>query len=220
MPTKSAKGMLMPIEVIENKIFVLRGRRVMLDRDLAKLYGAETRVLNQAVIRNSDRFPDDFMFQLTLEEGKAVLLSRSQSVILKRGANIKYRPHVFTEHGAVMLANVLRSAVAVKSSIQVVRAFVHLRQMLAGNHDLARKIEALERKVGKHDTDLQAVLSVLGKLLQQPALPRRPIGFLPPSEKRSKPARVPRREGRKHQEFPAEDNARGLLPAICRYWNG
>jgi hypothetical protein len=188
-PTKSAQRLLIPIEVIDNKIFILRGRRVMLDRDLAKLYGAETRALNQAVIRNSGRFPDDFMFQLTPDEGKAVLLSRSQSVILKRGQNIKYRPHVFTEHGAVMLANVLRSAVAVRASIQVVRAFVHLRQMLSANQDLARKIEALERKVGKHDTDLQAVLNVLKKLFEPPDLlanlpPKRPIGFLLPERKK------------------------------------
>jgi len=142
-------------------------------------------VLNQAVIRNSGRFPDDFMFQLTPEEGKAFLLSRSQSVILKRGQNIKYCPHVFTEHGAVMLANVLRSAVAVKASIQVVRAFVHLRQVLSANQDLARKIEALERKVGKHDTDLEGVLYVLESLLQPPALPaKRPIGFLLPERRK------------------------------------
>ncbi len=152
----------------------------MLDRDLAELYGVETRALNQAVSRNGDRFPEDFMFQLTLEEGKAVVLSRSQFVTLKRGQNIKYRPHVFTEHGAVMLANVLKSPVAVRASIQVVRAFVHLRQLLATNQDLARKIEALERKVGEHDADLQAVLSVLQKLLQPPvAAAKRPIGFLP-----------------------------------------
>ena len=172
---------LIPIEAIEGKIFVLRGRRVMVDRDLAELYGVETRALNQAVSRNGDRFPEDFMFQLTLEEGKAVLLSRSQFVTLKRGQNIKYRPHVFTEHGAVMLANVLKSPVAVRASIQVMRAFVHVRQMLSTNQDLARKIEALERKVGKHDADLQAVLSVLQKLLQPPpAPPKRPIGFIAP----------------------------------------
>jgi len=117
----------------------------MLDRDLAELFGVETRALNQAVSRNGDRFPDDFMFQLTLDEGKAVLLSRSQIVTLKRGSNLKYRPYAFTEHGTVMLANILRSSVAVRASIQVVRAFVHLRQMLAANQDLARKVEALER---------------------------------------------------------------------------
>jgi hypothetical protein len=155
----------------------------MLDRDLAELFGVETRVLNQAVSRNGDRFPDDFMFQLTLEEGKAVLLSRSQSVILNRGANLKYRPFAFTEHGTVMLANVLRSRVAVRASIQVVRAFVHLRQMLATNEDLARKIDALERKVGKHDADLQHVLSVLRKLLQPPTTAKRQIGFVSAGKK-------------------------------------
>jgi hypothetical protein len=175
---------LIPLEVIENRILILRGYRVMLDRDLAELFRVETRALNQAVSRNSDRFPDDFMFQLSLEEGKAVRLSRSQIVILKRGQNIKYRPYVFTEHGAMMIANLLKSPVAVRASIQVVRAFVHLRQLLAANLDLARKIEALERKVGKHDTDLQAVLNVLQKLLHAPkAPPRRPIGFIGPGKK-------------------------------------
>jgi hypothetical protein len=99
-------------------------------------------------------------------------------VTLKRGQNIKYRPHVFTEHGAVMLANVLQSPVAVRAGIQVVRAFVHLRQLLATNEDLARKIEALERKVGKHDADLQGVLDALRKLLQPAPPAKRPIGFV------------------------------------------
>ena len=168
---KAGRG-LIPIEIIENRILVLRGHRVMLDRDLAELFGVETRVLNQAVSRNGDRFPDDFMFQLTLEEGKAVLLSRSQIVTLKRGSNLKYRPYAFTEHGTVMLANILRSSVAVRASIQVVRAFVHLRQMLAANQDLARKVEALERKVGKHDVDLHP-----------PAPAKRSIGFVRPEKK-------------------------------------
>ena len=117
----------------------------MLDRDLAKLYRVETRAVNQAVKRNQDRFPEDFMFQLTSEEAEAVLPSRSQIVILKRGKNIKYLPYAFTEHGVVMLANVLKSGVAIRASIQVVRAFVHLRQFLATNQQLARKIEALRR---------------------------------------------------------------------------
>jgi phage regulator Rha-like protein len=178
MPKQSDQE-LIPIEIIESRIFIIRGLRVMLDRDLAELYGVETRVLNQAVSRNSDRFPDDFMFQLTLEEGNAVRRSRSQFVTLKRGQNIKYRPYAFTEHGAMMLANVLKSPVAVRASIQVVRAFVHLRQFLLTNQDLARKIEALERKVGKHDADLQAILKALRKLLQPPARrAKHPIGFV------------------------------------------
>ena len=173
-----------PVEVIGNRILVLRERRVMLDRDLATLYGVPVKRLNEQVKRNSERFPDDFLFQLTLEEGRAVLDSRSQIATLKRGGNIKYRPYAFTEHGAVMAANVLRSKVAVRASIQVVRAFVHLRQMLATNQDLARKIEASERKVGKHDADLKALLGALESLLQEaPAPARRPIGFIGPSKR-------------------------------------
>ena len=122
---KKPEHALIPLEVIEGKIFVLRGHRVMLDRDLAELYGVETRALNQAVKRNRARFPDDFMFRLTAAETKTALSLRSQIVTLKRGRHIKYLPYVFTEHGAVMLANVLKSAVAVRASIQVVRAFVH-----------------------------------------------------------------------------------------------
>jgi hypothetical protein len=180
MATLDGSGQaLIPVELIENKIFVLRGHRVMLDRDLADLYGVETRVLNQAVKRNADRFPEDFMFELDLEEGKAVMALRSQSVTLKRGEHLKYAPHVFTEHGAMMLANVLSSPVAVRASIQVVRAFVRLRQMLSTNEELARKIDALERKAGKHDADLEGILSMLRKLLQPPPVaPKRTIGFV------------------------------------------
>jgi ORF6N domain len=172
MPKKPAANEgIIPFEVVEQEIFVLRGHRVMLDRDLAELYGVPVKRLNEQVKRNNDRFPEDFMFQLTLEEGRAVLLSRSQFATLKRGGNIKYRPYAFTEHGAVMLANVLRSPVAVRASIQVVRAFVHLRQMLASHEDLGRKIEAIERKVGKHDADLAAILKVLRKLLEPAPVP-------------------------------------------------
>jgi len=172
------------VEVITGKIFILRGHRVMLDRDLANLYGVETKALNQAVKRNQDRFPEDFMFRLTSEEAKAAISLRSQIVTLKRGQHIKYLPYVFTEHGVVMLANVLMSAVAVRASIQVVRAFVHLRQLLATNEQLARKIEALERKVGNHDADLQAILAMLRKILQpSPPPPRRPFGFASPNRK-------------------------------------
>jgi ORF6N domain len=182
-----AKLQPIPVEVIGSKIFVFRERRVMLDRDLAALYGVPVKRLNEQVKRNSDRFPDEFLFQLTLEEGRAVLDSRSQIATLNgRGGNIKYRPFAFTEHGVVMAANVLRSKVAVRASIQVVRAFVHLRQMLAANQDLARKIEAIERKVGKHDADLKAVLRAMRNLLQEPPMPvpaKRPIGFIGPGRR-------------------------------------
>jgi hypothetical protein len=180
MPTPPAAQNLISIATIERQILVLRGHRVMLDRDLAEIYGVKLKRLNEQVKRNRDRFPDDFMFQLKLEEGKLVIRSRSQIATLKRGENVKYRPHVFTEHGAVMLANVLRSPVAVRASIQVVRAFVNLRRMLATHEDLGRKVEAIERRVGKHDVELQDVLSILRKLLEPPPLqPKRPIGFMP-----------------------------------------
>jgi phage regulator Rha-like protein len=180
---KSDAQNIIPLEAIESRIFVLRGHRVMLDRDLAELYGVQTKALNQAVKRNSDRFPEDFMFKLTMEEAALILESRSQIVTLNRGQNVKYAPHVFTEHGAVMLANILKSPVAIRASIQVVRAFVRLRQMLATNEDLARKIEAIERKVGKHDSDLQSILTMLKQLLVPPPLPdKRPIGFAPESK--------------------------------------
>ncbi|HVN06802.1 MAG TPA: ORF6N domain-containing protein [Bryobacteraceae bacterium] len=183
-PAPESAQALVPVEVIESKILIFRGYRVMFDRDLAKLYGVPVKRLNEQVKRNLSRFPDDFMFQLTLKEANSLLRSRSQIAAMNRGRNMKYRPYAFTEHGAVMLANVLRSPVAVRASIQVVRAFVHLRQMLATNQDLARKIEGLERKVGKHDADLLAILNVLQKLMQQPP-PRRPkaqIGFVPAAE--------------------------------------
>jgi hypothetical protein len=132
MPKNSNRA-LIPLEVIEGKIFVRRGHRVMLDRDLAELFGVPTKSLNQAVKRNGERFPLDFMFRLTSDEAKAALSLRSQIVTLKRGQHIKYLPHVFTEHGVVMLANVLKRAVAVRASIQVVRAFVRLRRLLTTN---------------------------------------------------------------------------------------
>jgi len=177
---KKLEHALIPVEVITGKIFILRGHRVMLDRDLAEIYGAA----NQAVKRNQARFPEDFMFRLTPREANAVLGSRSQIVILKPGQNIKYLPYVFTEHGVVMLANVLKSAVAIRASIQVVRAFVHLRQFLATNQQLARKVEALEKRVGKHDGDLRGILAMLRKLLEPPPLaPRRPFGFVNPGKK-------------------------------------
>jgi hypothetical protein len=183
MPKKQpAACELVRMEAIQSLIYALRGYRVMLDRDLADLYGVETRALNQAVQRNRSRFPEDFMFRLTLEEGRAVIASRSQNVILKWGENLKYAPYAFTEHGAVMLANVLKSARAVRASILVVRAFVSLRQMLATHEDLVRKVEAIERRVGKHDRELQEIIKMLRELLEPPPPqpPKRPIGFIPP----------------------------------------
>ena len=189
MRSQISEQALIPMEVIERRIFALRGHRVMLDRDLAELYGVALKRLNEQVKRNRERFPEDFMFQLTLEEGKAVIFSRSQFATLKRGQNIKYRPYVFTEHGAVMLANVLKSQLAIRASIQVVRAFVNLRRMLATHRGLARKIAAIERRVGRHDTELREVLTILRKLLKPPPTPPRPpLGFVPPKPPGTKAA--------------------------------
>jgi hypothetical protein len=166
MNTTNNSEMLIPAEAIEQKIFVLRGHRVMLDKDLADLYGVETKVLNQAVKRNLERFPEDFMFRLDINEAKSVLSLRSQFVTLKQGEHRKYLPCVFTEHGAVMLANVLKSPTAVRVGIQVVRAFIHLRQLVATNEILLMKVEALEKKVGEHDGDIKVILTAIRKLLR------------------------------------------------------
>lgn len=138
---------LVPVERIERAILAIRGEKVMLDTDLAELYGVETKVLNQSVKRNAVRFPIDFRFQLTAEEAERVNRLRSQYVTSKGGrGGRRYLPYAFTEHGALMLAYVLNSESATQTSVQVVRAFVRLRQMLASNAELARKLEALEKK--------------------------------------------------------------------------
>jgi hypothetical protein len=159
---------------------------------LAGLYGVETRVLNQAVKRNARRFPPDFMFQLTLPESEAVLRSRSQSVILKRGTNIKHLPYAFTENGAIMAANVLNSPEAVRMSVFVVRAFVKMRELLGGTNDLARQLADLERKLtARLDVHESVIVDVLRRVMDildppppVPEPPRRRIGFhLAPEDK-------------------------------------
>jgi hypothetical protein len=182
MPTKTngkiQRAEIISLDVIERGIVTLRGHRVMVDRDLAILYGVETRTLNQAVKRNLDRFPADFMFRLTAREVASIPPSRSQSVILKRGQNTKYLSYVFTEHGAVMLANVLKSPSAVRASIQVVRAFVRIRQRLVTHEVLAKQIGKLAGKVDKHDIELHRVFMTLRRMLEPPVRPKRKIGFL------------------------------------------
>jgi hypothetical protein len=182
-----ARTSLIPAERIERAILLVRGHKVMLDSDLASLYGVETKTLNQAVKRNPDRFPDDFMFQLTWEEteiwrSQFVTLdpdegkpSRSQSVTLKRGQNPKYRPYAFTEQGVAMLSSVLRSPRAVAVNVEIMRAFVRLRGILASHAELARKLDALERK---YDTQFKAVFDAIRQLMAPPpTAPRKPIGF-------------------------------------------
>jgi hypothetical protein len=176
-----SKNQIVPVERVENKIIVLRGRRVMLDADLAEIYGVTTKRLNEQVKRNRSRFPEDFMFQLKSSEAKSILTSRSQFATLKQGGNIKYLPYAFTEHGAVMLASILNSPTAVKASILVVRAFVQLRRMSGINSTLAIKIAELENKYGKHDRAIQTIVKILKALIEPPLDPPEPqsdpIGF-------------------------------------------
>lgn len=166
---------LIPVERIERSILLIRGQKVMLDRDLAQLYGVETRVLNQAVRRNIDRFPEDFMFPLTREE----IMRISQIVIssVQPGTKtLKFSKSVmaFTEHGVAMLSSVLNSPRAVQVNIEIMRAFVRLRRMLASHAELARKLDALERK---YDTQFKVVFDAIRQLMTPPEPKRRPIGF-------------------------------------------
>ena len=186
---------LIPTARIERRILLLRSEKVMLDSDLAELYGVETKVLNQAVQRNLERFPSDFMFQLSSQEADFVLRSqivtsngkstininedgrslRSQFVTSKPGrGGRRYRPYAFTEQGVAMLSSVIASPQAVQTNIAIMRAFVQLRQILASHTDLARKLAALE---GKYDKQFRAVFDAIRALMSEKKSPRREIGF-------------------------------------------
>ena len=167
------KKSLIPVDRIEKAILLIRRQKVMLDADLAELYGVETRVLVQAVKRNLERFPEDFMFQLSKEE---VDFLRSQIVTLMkgRGQHSKYLSYAFTEQGVAMLSSVLRSQRAVQVNIEIMRAFIRLRQMLASHVELARKLDALEKK---YDAQFKQVFEAIRRLMAPPEPKRRPIGF-------------------------------------------
>ncbi|GAB6058976.1 ORF6N domain-containing protein [Desulfonatronum parangueonense] len=163
---------LVPMETITRKILLLRGMKIILDRDLAELYKVETRALKQAVRRNIKRFPEDFMFELSLDEDRAL---RSQNVTLKRGGHAKYPPMAFSEQGVAMLSSVLNSELAIQVNIQIMRAFTKLRQMLATHEDLRRKIEEME---SKYDEQFQVVFEAIHQLLATEEKPERKIGFV------------------------------------------
>jgi hypothetical protein len=167
-------------EKIEQRILLIRGKKVMLDRDLASLYEIETKVFNQAVKRNIKRFPEDFMFHLNWEEAR---FSRSQNVTLK-GKNIKYLPYAFTEHGILMLSSVLNSDKAIEVNIQIMRTFTKLRELMLVHKDLRIKIEELEKK---YDSQFKIVFNALRKLIDPPPKPKTPIGLVIPT-KRSDPS--------------------------------
>jgi hypothetical protein len=164
------------VEQISRSILILRGQRVILDAELAALYGVATKVLNQAVKRNAERFPEDFMFRLTRTETEA--LNRSQFVTgSQKHRDPRFPPLAFTEHGAIMAATVLNSPRAVEMSVYVVRAFVRLRELLASNTVLARKLNELEGKLKNHDEAIVAILSAIRELMNPPPPKRRGIGF-------------------------------------------
>jgi hypothetical protein len=170
----STKTAIVPVEQIASRIFLMRGHRVMLDSDLAKLYSVPTRVLVQAVGRNQPRFPRDFMFRLSRQEFKIL---RSQSVISNQRGGRRYPPYVFTEHGAVMLASVLNSPVAVQASIRVVRAFIQLRELLGTQHKLAIKLLQLEKRLGEHDEEIAALFEAIRRLMEPQTSPANPSDF-------------------------------------------
>ena len=165
---------LIPAERIESKIFLIRGKKVMLDKDLAKLYGVKTKVLNQAVKRNLERFPEYFMFRLTKEE---VVSSRSQIVTLKQGQNIKYFPYAFTEQGVAMLSSVLNSKRAIQVNIQIMMTFTKLREIIAGNKELAERLNQLEKKIENHDYEIKSIFEAIRQLMVPPERPKRKVGF-------------------------------------------
>lgn len=165
---------IVPIRQIVQGILRLRGQKVMLDYDLARLYGIETRMLKQAVRRNRNRFPADFMSELS---GKEIEGMVSQFVIPSRGQLGGSRPMAFTEQGVAMLSSVLRSERAVKVNIAIMRAFVKLRETLETNRELARKFDQLEQRVGKHDDEIAAIIDAIRQLMAPSEKPRRQIGF-------------------------------------------
>ena len=163
---------LIPADRIERVILLIRGQKVILDADLARLYRVTTKRLNEQVKRNLSRFPGDFMFQVNLQE---VRDSRSQNATLKRGQNIKYLPYAFTEHGAIMAANVLNSQRAIEASVYVVRAFVKLRELIASNKNLAKRLDELEKK---YDSQFKVVFDAIRELMTPIEPPPKPrIGF-------------------------------------------
>ncbi|MEO0123725.1 MAG: ORF6N domain-containing protein [candidate division WOR-3 bacterium] len=169
------KNNLIPQEVIEKRIYMIRGHKVMLSTHLAELYGVEVRVLIQAVKRNKERFPPDFMFQLSDEEFKTL---KSQIVISSWGGIRRANPYAFTEQGVAMLSSVLRSKRAIQVNIAIMRAFVRLRQILATHKELIHKLSELERKIEKHDVEIKAIFDAMRQLMTPPEKSDKRIGFI------------------------------------------
>jgi len=170
------ENQMIPDEIIMNQIYYIRGQKVMLDFDLAKLYEVETKQLKRQVRRNIERFPEDFMFELTSEEYS---FSRSQNGTLKQGENIKYSPMVFTEQGVAMLSSVLNSSRAIKVNIQIIRIFTRIRQMFIDNTELRLDIEKIKSKLDNQDKNMEIVFKYLDELIDKKQEPqeRKRIGY-------------------------------------------
>ncbi|MDB5203647.1 MAG: hypothetical protein JWQ27_3056 [Ferruginibacter sp.] len=166
----------LPDETVMDKILLVRGKKVMIDKDLAILYGVPTKRLNEQVKRNAKRFPEDFMFQLTLEEKNEVTANCDHLKNLKFSPNL---PYAFTEHGAVMLAGILNSDRAIEVNIQIVRIFTSMREMLLTNKDILLKLEQLEKQASTQDENIELIFEHLRQLLHPPASARQRIGFKP-----------------------------------------
>ena len=165
---------IIPVERVAQSIRWIRDQKVLLDSDLAALYGVQTKNLNKAVKRNAERFPADFMFQLTPEELRSL---RFQFGTSKARGGPRYCPYAFTEQGVSMLSSVLKSDRAIRVNVAIMRTFVRLRQTLESNRELAQKFSELERRVGKHDEEIAAILEAIRQLMALPKQPRREIGF-------------------------------------------
>jgi phage regulator Rha-like protein len=163
-------------EKIIDKIHLVRGLKVIIDKDIAELYGVETKRLKEQVNRNINRFPSHYMIELTKEEYESL---RSQNATLKQGAHTKYLPYAFTEHGVLMLANVLKSGRAIEMSIKIIDVFVKLREMLLTHKDILLKLELLEKQVVQNSDEIRTIFEALKQLLNPPQAPRKRIGFKP-----------------------------------------
>ena len=175
MSKKKANQVSIPEEVIISKIYLIRGQKVMLDRDLAELYGVETKRLKEQVRRNISRFPEDFMFEMSkeeLEEWRSQFATSNREVM-----GLRVPPFAFTEHGAVMLASVLNSERAIQVNIQIVRIFTRLREMVLDNKEILLKLEQLEKRTEKHSEDIKMIFTALRQLLDPEQPPREQIGF-------------------------------------------
>ncbi|MEW6002151.1 MAG: ORF6N domain-containing protein [Nitrospirota bacterium] len=168
---------MIPIEIIERKIYLIRSQKIMLDNDLAELYGVKTFNLNKAVKRNIDRFPKDFMFQLTKEEADSLRFQIGMSKSEGRGGR-RYLPYAFTEQGVAMLSSVLRSERAIHVNIAIMRVFVKLREFLSTHKELAHKLSELERKIERHDEEIKAIFDAIRQLMTPPQKAKRKIGFM------------------------------------------